>query len=276
MKDNSTSPKYNLQDLLYLMERLRNPEDGCPWDCEQDFSSIAPHSIEEVYELVDAIERKDITHIKEELGDVLFQVIFYSQLGKEREQFSFDSIVNTLVDKLVRRHPHVFPNGELRERFGQQSVETIQVKQNWESIKKQERKHKEQHGVLDDVPVTLPALSRAVKLQKRAAGVGFDWENIADIHDKIAEELQELQQAMDANVKAAIAEEFGDLLFAVVNLGRHLKLDPESTLRAANRKFERRFNYIEKNLAEQGQTAQAASLELMDALWDQAKRGEKQ
>lgn len=263
---------YNLDDLLYLMSRLRDPVDGCPWDIKQDFSTIVPHTLEEAYELVDAIAQNDKQHIKEELGDVLFQVIFYTQIAKEQGDFGFSDVVSQLVDKLIRRHPHVFPDGELQARFGAQSDDIAAIKQNWEVIKSQERVGKQQGSALDDVPLSLPAMTRAIKLQKRAANTGFDWPNIDGVLAKLHEELDELQQARDQQDSEAITAEFGDVLFSLGNLARHLKLDPESALRGSNSRFEQRFRYIERELALRGQGPEQASLQVMDELWDQAKR----
>lgn len=264
--------EYNIEDLLYLMSRLRDSVDGCPWDIKQDFKSIVAHTIEEAYELADAIAHDDKQHIKEELGDVLFQVIFYAQIGKEQQDFDFSTIVSQLVDKLIRRHPHVFPDGVLQARFGEQRDDISAIKQNWETIKSVERQGKQQVSVLDDVPVSLPAMTRSIKLQKRAANTGFDWPTIDGVLAKLEEELGELQEAREQRDQAAITAEFGDVLFCLGNLARHLKLDPESALRGSNGRFEQRFRYIEKQLAEQGQSPEQASLAEMDALWDQAKQ----
>ena len=264
--------EYNIEDLLYLMSRLRDPVDGCPWDIKQDFNTIVAHTIEEAYELADAIANDDKQHIKEELGDVLFQVIFYAQIGKEQGDFDFTAVVSQLVDKLIRRHPHVFPDGVLQARFGEQREDVSAIKQNWEAIKSIERLGKLQSSVLDDVPVSLPAMTRSIKLQKRAANIGFDWPNIDGVVEKLHEELNELQEAREQLDSAAIASEFGDVLFCLGNLARHLKLDPESALRGSNGRFEQRFRYIEKQLATQGLSPEQASLAEMDALWDKAKQ----
>jgi len=263
---------YQLDDLLYLMQRLRDPKDGCPWDCAQDFSSIVPHTLEESYELADAIEKGDFNHIREELGDVLFQVIFYAQLGAEQQQFNFESIVSGLTEKLLRRHPHVFPEGTLESRMDQQKTETTEVKNTWEAIKSEERSNKQQYGVLDDVPVSLPALSRAEKLQKRAARAGFDWENTDQIITKLHEELDELAEARKEKDQDAIHHEMGDVIFCCVNLARRLDVEAESSLRGCNKRFESRFRYIEKCLIESGSSLEQASLEEMDKLWDEAKQ----
>lgn len=262
---------YTLDDLLYLMSRLRDPEDGCPWDRVQDFSTIVPHTIEESYELADAIEQGDMQHIQEELGDVLFQVVFYSQLGKEQDSFDFASVTSALVAKLVRRHPHVFPEGTLKSRVGEQTKDTEAIKQTWEAIKSAEREGKQQQSVLDDVPSAFPALIRATKLQKRAAQTGFDWDNIDGALAKLKEEVDELIVAREQQSQQQIEAELGDVLFSVVNLSRHLKVDAESSLRATNKKFENRFQYIESILKGRGTSPEQSSLAEMDALWNEAK-----
>ena len=273
------APAYTLADLLAVMQRLRDPEQGCPWDLQQDFATIAPHTLEECYELVDAIERGDYPQVREELGDVLFQVIFYAQLGREQQRFTFDDLVNGLVDKLLRRHPHVFPyatiaEGGLHSGAAAAATPVEQVGRNWERIKQDERAAKQQHGVLDDVPLALPALSRAAKLQKRAARVGFDWRDWRDVMEKMREEQAELIEAIEGGDPRKISEELGDLLFCGVNLARFLEIDPEAALRGCNQKFERRFRFIEQALAAQGRVPAQASLEEMDALWDAAKAQE--
>lgn len=282
--------RYTLQNLLEVMTRLRDPERGCPWDLQQDFASIAPHTLEECYELVDAIERGDFPHnypqIRDELGDVLFQVIFYAQLGREQGRFDFADIVHNIVEKLLRRHPHVFPGGKLYEStekvpgdtdgIATSAIEAEQVGINWERIKQEERANKNQTGILDDVPAALPALSRAAKLQKRAAGAGFDWSDWRDVLAKLDEEKRELEAAIAAGDADNIAGEIGDLIFVCVNLARFLKVDPEAALRATNRKFERRFGHIEKTLSAQGRRLEDATLTEMDALWNEAKRNERE
>lgn len=262
---------YGLPDLLYLMSRLRDPNDGCPWDQLQTFKTIAPHTLEECYELIDAIESTDSPQLKEELGDLLFQVVFYAQLASEQQQFDFDQVVDGLVKKLIRRHPHVFPAGTLQSRACKQATATDQIKQQWESTKAAERQQKQLYTTLADVPLALPALSRAAKLQKRASQVGFDWNEIDGVLQQLHSEIDELVAAQQQQSPDAIAEELGDVLFSAVNLARHLKVDPEWALRIANRKFERRFGYIEQCLADAGSSPQQASLEQMDALWAQAK-----
>lgn len=260
---------YSIDDLLYLMARLRDPETGCPWDLIQDYASIAPSTLEEAYEVVDTIERGDLGHLREELGDLLFQVIFYSQLAREEQRFDFSEVVSELVAKLVRRHPHVFPDGSLQSRVKGQEQMPAEVKQRWEAIKQQERADKGIAGLLDDVPLDLPALSRAAKLQKRAAGVGFNWSDVQGPIAKVREELAEVEQALAAEDEDALAEELGDLLFSVVNISRFLKIDPEAALRAGNRKFERRFRHIE---AQAEQPLEELGIEEMERLWQLAKR----
>lgn len=264
-----TEPNYTIDDLLYLMARLRDPETGCPWDIKQDYASIAPSTIEEAYEVVEAIEKADFVHLKEELGDLLFQVIFYSQLGKEENRFEFAGVVSDLVAKLVRRHPHVFPDGTLLSRIENRELLPMDVKARWEVIKKEERAQQGKAGILDDVPLNLPALTRATKLQKRAASVGFDWDDVQGPIAKVREELAEVEEALAEKDIAAVTEELGDLLFAVVNVSRYLKLDAEAALRAANQKFEQRFHFMEQHsntpLAE-------TPMSVLNQLWDTAKQ----
>jgi len=270
---------YTLQDLLNLMARLRDPQHGCPWDVKQTYASIVPFTLEEAYEVADAIEREDFEHLQGELGDLLFQVVYYSQLAREEGRFEFDGVVDGITRKLIRRHPHVFPTGELYAALDTPQLDEQQVKQRWEEIKAQERAEKggagEQLSLLDDVPAALPALSRAAKLQKRAAVVGFDWPGPLPVLDKVREELDEVLEAMAADDAPAVAEEIGDLLFSVVNLARHLKVDPENALRGANVKFDRRFRFIEQALRDTHTNIQDCTLEDMDALWGEAKRQEK-
>jgi ATP diphosphatase len=265
-------PATTMEDLLYLMARLRDPENGCPWDCEQDFKSIAPHTLEECFELVDTIERGDFDHLQEELGDVLFQVVFYCQLAQEQQRFDFQQVAGLLLEKLVRRHPHVFPDGTLRGKPVAMQGNPASIVQSWELIKQQERRDKARHGGLADIPLALPALSRAKKLQKRAAGAGFDWRAISGVLDKVREETDELQQDIDSGNAEGMAEELGDLLFSVVNLARHLELDPETVLRGANRKFEQRFNRMEARLAADSGSFAGLSEEELDQLWQYAKQ----
>lgn len=269
---------YTLDDLLHLMARLRDPQYGCPWDLKQTYASIVPYTLEEAYEVADAIERSDFEHLQGELGDLLFQVVYYSQLAREEGRFEFEAVVDSITRKLIRRHPHVFPTGELYAPLDTPRLDEGQVKQRWEKIKAQERAEKaepEQLSLLDDVPAALPALSRAAKLQKRAAQVGFDWPDALPVLDKVREELDEVLQAMADNDPAALADEVGDLLFAAVNLARHVKVDPETALRGANGKFERRFRFIEQALRDMGRPIEDCTLEDLDALWGEAKRQEK-
>ncbi|NRB37510.1 MAG: nucleoside triphosphate pyrophosphohydrolase [Pseudomonadales bacterium] len=268
--DNSKNTPYSLDDLLYLMARLRDPDGGCPWDLKQDFKSITASTIEEAYELVDAIEQADNHQIREELGDVLFQVVFYAQLGAEQALFDFSAIVDGLTQKLIRRHPHVFPNGELKARHAQ-ALTQEDVKGQWELIKQQERQGKAQHGLLDDIPRALPALKRAQKMQKRASNVGFDWSDAQSALSKVKEEIAELEQAILNKDENNIQEELGDLIFSCVNVSRHLKVDAEQAVEGCNRKFESRFNFIEAELKKQDKSLQQASLQEMDHLWEQAK-----
>ena len=269
---------YTLDDLLHLMARLRDPQHGCPWDLKQNYASLVPHTLEEAYEVADSIERGDFEHLQGELGDLLFQVVYYSQLAREEGRFAFDGVVDSITRKLIRRHPHVFPTGDLYAPLDTPSLSEAQVKSRWEAIKAQERAEKsepEQLSLLDDVPAALPALSRAAKLQKRAATVGFDWPEALPVLDKVREELDEVLQAMADGDGDALADEIGDLLFASVNLARHLKQDPENALRRANRKFERRFRFIEQALRDSGRPIEDCTLDELDALWGEAKRQEK-
>jgi ATP diphosphatase len=252
------------------MERLRDPEEGCPWDLRQDFRSIVPSTLEECYELAHAIEQEDFAHVAEELGDVLFQVIFYAQLGRERGLFTFDSVVGTLVAKLVRRHPHVFAEGEIEGRV-EASAGIDEVKESWEAIKRSEREAKRQTGTLADVPLALPALPRAQKIQKRASAVEFDWADTEGVLDKLQEEIDELRAAYAEGSAAAIREEMGDVLFTCVNVARSSGLDSEATLRAATTKFEARFNRMETLAREAGSPLGQISAERLDELWRQSK-----
>lgn len=273
---------YTLEDLLTLMARLRDPQYGCPWDIKQTYASIVLHTIEEAYEVADAIERGDLDHLQGELGDLLFQVVYYSQLAREEGRFEFAGVVDAITRKLIRRHPHVFPTGDLYAPLDLPldlpRLSEEQVKQRWEEIKAQERAENaaapEQLSLLDDVPATLPSLSRAAKLQKRAATVGFDWPAPLPVLDKVREELDEVLEAMASGEHEAVADEIGDLLFSVVNLARHLKVDPENALRGANRKFERRFRFIEQALRDNHRPIEDCTLEDLDALWSEAKRQE--
>ena len=270
---------YTLQDLLTLMARLRDPQYGCPWDVKQTYASLVPFTLEEAYEVADAIEREDFAHLQGELGDLLFQVVYYSQLAREEGRFEFDGVVDSITRKLIRRHPHVFPTGDLYAPLDTPRLSEDQVKERWEAIKAQERAETAGIGVqlslLDDVPAALPSLSRAAKLQKRAASVGFDWPEPLPVLDKVREELDEVLEAMASGDADAMAQEVGDLLFSVVNLARHLKVDPENALRGANTKFDRRFRFIEQALRDTHRNIEDCTLQDMDALWGEAKRQEK-
>jgi MazG family protein len=268
MNDTPKKSRGDIAELLAIMRRLRDPNGGCPWDLEQDFSTIAPYTIEEAYEVASAIEAKDYAGLKDELGDLLLQVVFHAQMADEAKLFGFDNVVRAICDKMVRRHPHVFAAG------GASTAEA--VSEAWDEIKRRERtdKPKAGGGLLDDVPRALPALMRAIKLQNRAAEVGFDWPSAVTVTEKIAEETRELAEAAASKTPAKVAEEFGDLLFAMANLARHLKLDPEDALRAANAKFVRRFRAIEQALGAQGRKPEDASLDEMELLWQQAKKNE--
>ncbi|KRE13967.1 nucleoside triphosphate hydrolase [Bosea sp. Root381] len=262
------------------MAALRTPGTGCPWDLEQDFASIAPYTIEEAYEVADAITRGDRLDLKDELGDLLLQVVFHAQMAEEEGAFAFPDVVEAITAKLIRRHPHVF--GDARD------LSPAEVKVLWHRIKAQEKSQKaaereaaglpeqqEEKGVLAGVPHGLPALTRAWKLQARASTVGFDWNDARLVLDKIREETAEIDEALVSGDKAAVAEEIGDLLFVVANLARHVDADPEGCLQAANAKFERRFKGIERILEEQGKVAADTDLAELEALWQRVKRGEK-
>jgi ATP diphosphatase len=292
----------SIDDLLAVMAALRTPVTGCPWDLEQTFASIAPYTIEEAYEVADAIERGDLDHLKDELGDLLLQVVYHSRMAEEQGLFAFADVAEAITTKMLRRHPHVFGTPEQRAAGITPGF--------WERIKAEERAEKartpsprsprgegrgegqpkahplpasgEGESALDGVPVALPALTRAVKLQDKAARVGFDWPSLAPVLDKLKEELAELEEAMGSDPAgltpgqhARIEEEFGDLLFVVANVARHLKIDPETALRAANAKFTRRFHAIERRLAQDGRTPSQSTLEEMDRLWDEAKAEER-
>jgi MazG family protein len=246
------------------MENLRDPETGCPWDLEQDFSTIAPHTIEEAYEVADAIEREDWDELRSELGDLLFQVVFYAQLGREQGLFSFDEIAGSIAEKLVRRHPHVFGDAEERDARG--------VRGRWEDIKEQERADHDDQSALAAVAKALPALKRAQKLGKRAARVGFDWPDRHGATMKIHEELEELEAEVRGRDVARIEDEFGDLLFAVVNLARHLDVDAEQALSRASRKFERRFRAMETAIEGAGLDIRSLDLDALEARWLKAKK----
>lgn len=268
--------------LIAIMTMLRDKQHGCPWDLEQTIKSLLPYTLEEVYEVADAIENNDLVELEDELGDLLFQVIFYAQIAKEQGAFDFQDIATAITDKLVRRHPHVFPDGDV-EKFGiQQDISAQQVVVNWEAIKELEREEKRKKGgkqvaqevesILDDLPRALPAMERARKLQKRAAQVGFDWAEIAPVLEKLKEEVAEFEEALASGDLERMSGELGDVLFATINLARHSKIEPEVALRSTNQRFETRFKWIEAALSQQGKVFKDANLEELDALWDQAKK----
>jgi ATP diphosphatase len=299
----ATTPSRDIARLIEIMAALRTPVTGCPWDLEQNFETIAPYTIEEAYEVADAIARSDLPDLKDELGDLLLQVVYHARLAEEQGAFAFDDVVEAITRKMIRRHPHVFGDGTARD--------PASVKATWDHIKAEERAEKaaerarlasprpsnreQTSPTLADIPVGLPALTRAIKLQDKAAKVGFDWPNLAPVFDKLREEIAEFEEvALPADPRApsgrlaeresegaakespdAIKEEFGDMLFVMANIARHLKLDPEAALRAANQKFIRRFKHIEARLSENGKTPSQSTLQEMDALWDEAKANEK-
>jgi len=269
-------PSRDISRLIEIMAALRAPVTGCPWDVEQTFRTIAPYTIEEAYEVADAIARNDLDDLREELGDLLLQVVYHAQMAEEVGEFNFGDVVEGITRKMIRRHPHVFGDAEARS--------AGMAKGMWEKIKAEEKAEKRTarlargadpedngEGYLDGVPLAFPALTRALKLQEKAARVGFDWGDAAPILDKIEEEITELREAIAANDKAATEDEFGDLLFALVNFGRHLKLDPEAALSGTNDKFRTRFHAVEASLRAEGRTLEEASLEEMEEKWQQAK-----
>ncbi len=253
-----------MERLLEIMRRLRDPETGCPWDIEQTYQTIAPYTIEEAYEVADAIARGDMAELEGELGDLLLQTVYHTAIGEEAGHFTFASVANAISDKMIARHPHVFGR-ESRDKSAEQQT------RDWEAIKAAERADKAQQGTLDGVALNLPALLRAVKLQRRAARVGFDWPSSDQVLDKLHEELDELRSATDPD---HAKEEFGDILFVIANLARHMKIDPEEALRAANAKFTRRFKAVEAKLEARNKRPEESTLEEMDALWDEAKADE--
>ena len=256
-----------LEELLVVMARLRDPDNGCPWDREQTYATIVPHTIEEAYEVADAIAREDWDELKAELGDLLFQVVFYAQIAREEGRFGFADVAGGIVEKMTRRHPHVFGDERYADAAAQMAA--------WERIKAAE-KPQQPAGTLDGVPLALPALTRAVKLQKKASKVGFDWGAVEPILAKIQEEIAEIRHEITAqSLPERLADELGDVLFAVANLARHLQLDPETALRGTNAKFERRFRRIEAWLAETDRVPAQSTLAEMDALWERAKIEER-
>ncbi len=272
-----TERRYGYDDLKTLMARLRDPDHGCPWDVKQSYESIVPHTLEEVYEVIDTIERGDYEHLREELGDLVFQVVFYAQIAREEDRFDLDDVIHDLVAKLLYRHPHVFPDGTLESRIDpNRRPETDEVNRQWDQLKDREKEAKDKAShLLDDIPRSLPGLLRARKLQKRAAQVGFDWPGTDEVFDKMEEELAELREAVDSGDTAHCEEELGDLLFVVANLSRHLKIDPEQALRRAAQKFENRFGHVERKVKDSGRVWSDYSLEQLDVYWDEAKKLEK-
>lgn len=271
-----------IEKLVALMEMLRDKEFGCPWDLEQSIESLIPYTLEEAYEVVDAIDRQNMVDLEDELGDLLFQVVFYAQIANESKLFSFDDVANAITTKLIRRHPHVFPEGEVTNFGSKPELSPDQVVVNWEAIKQIEKEEKRAKSpttiesndipsALDDVPVAAPALDRARKIQKRVATVGFDWPELKPVLAKLKEEIGELEEAIESGESAQIEAELGDVLFATVNVARHTKTDPEIALRGANKRFESRFKWIEANLARREKSVAEVNLEELDQLWEQAK-----
>lgn len=262
-------PHGGLPRLLEIMRRLRDPKTGCPWDIKQTYKSIAPYTIEEAYEVADAIERNNISDLEGELGDLLLQVVYYAQIGTEDGHFDFKSIIKSIADKMIHRHPHIFNDTTHAKSADQQTID-------WETAKQNERqKINQTTRTLDGIAMNLPALTRAVKLQKRAARIGFDWPSTDQVLDKIHEESCELSDACRHLSSKEQNEEFGDLMFVMANLARHLHIDPEESLRGANAKFLRRFEMVEDKLYQSGKTPEQASLDEMDAAWNQVKTAEK-
>ena len=274
--------KTAIEQLVALMKMLRNKNFGCPWDLEQSIESLIPFTLEEVYEVVDAIEKKDMVELEDELGDLLFQVVFYAQIAQEDGLFNFDDVAKAITNKLVRRHPHVFPKGDVKSFGIKLKISSDQVVVNWEAIKKAEKEEKlakksieseaiEIESVLDGVPRAMPALERSRKIQKRAANVGFDWQEISPVVSKLKEEIEELEEAIGKGNSAAVEAELGDVLFSAVNIARHTDVDPESALRKANSRFENRFKWIEQKLQSDGKSVTEMNLQQLDQLWEESK-----
>lgn len=271
--------RYTLDDLLTLMQVLRDPQQGCPWDVAQHWDSIVPHTIEEAHEVADAIERRAFDELPGELGDLLFQILYYAQFGREEGRFDFHDIVHVLTTKMIARHPHVFPDGHLgsrRQGVAAADVDTSEVGQRWERRKADERKTREATSLLDDIPLALPALSRANKLSSRASRAGFDWPDHRGALEKIREELAELEVEIDAGHQENMSAELGDLLFAVVNLARHLDIDPEQALRGTGKRFESRFRHVESAVRASGQAIDSTDLDSLERHWQDAKRIERE
>jgi len=265
---------FSIADLRQLMRRLRDPETGCPWDLKQDFQTILPYTLEEVYEVIDAADNAEYPHLKEELGDLLFQILFLSQLAEEQAYFDFSDVVSQITEKLLKRHPHVFPDGTLQSvRESDADIDIQAITNRWEAMKTIERRARGAPALLDDVPMALPAMSRAIKLQKRAAKAGFDWDDLTDVVAKVREELDELDDAVLSGKPSAVEDEFGDLLFTCMNLARHLGVDPERSLRGANKKFTRRFQEMESQSRDR--TLSACSTQQLASLWETVKAAER-
>lgn len=264
----------NLLRLMKIMQVLRDPEDGCPWDIQQTFASIVPHTIEEVYEVADAIDQQDFVQLKDELGDLLLQIVYYTQMAREQNLFDLEDVAETICDKLVRRHPHVFDKQNLETKKNSENKEL--ANKDWERIKQQERSEKAgiaAASVLNDIPVNMPQLMRAKKIQKRVASVGFDWPDISGVIEKVEEELNELKEVINTdNNPQALEEELGDLLFSVVNLSRHISVNAEDALRKGNKKFIKRFLYLEEKIQHEGKQVNDCSLEELEQYWQQAKQ----
>ena len=271
--------KSAIEKLQVVMAMLRDKKYGCPWDLEQTLSSLIPHTIEEVYEVVDAIENNNLEEMVDELGDLLFQVAFYAQIASEEKLFNFDDVANAIVKKLLRRHPHVFPTGDVAS-FGQQSkISSDQVSINWDLIKLAEKELKvgkpydeSLKGTFDGLPRSLPALQRSTKLQEQAAKVGFDWPEISGVISKLKEEVVELEQAVNEEDRAKIEAELGDVFFTAINLSRHAEVDAEKALRGANTRFEKRFSWVESELVSKGRLIEGETLQELNQLWDKAKQ----
>ena len=262
---------YSIDDLRRIMQRLRDPEKGCPWDQKQNFDTIASFTLEETYELIDAIESGQFDQVQDELGDVLFQIVFYAQLGVEQGLFDFDSVVDGIARKLLRRHPHVFTDSNI-DSHNNSDISISEVKDNWERIKNEERQAKNRPHLLDDIPRALPALPRAQKLQKRVSRIGFDWATTAAVLDKVQEEISELEIALSAGNAMEIESEMGDVLFSVVNLSRHAGVDAETALRRAVNRFEQRFRMMEDSAETEGSSLELESAEQLEARWQSAKQ----
>ncbi|MGV6810277.1 MAG: nucleoside triphosphate pyrophosphohydrolase, partial [bacterium] len=272
MTDLTQKTQYSLDDLLAIMRRLRDPNTGCPWDLKQTYTSLLPMTLEEAYEVADAIDRQDWQDLQEELGDVLLHLVFYAQLAQEEQRFAFADVLTSICQKMIRRHPHIFA----RETLNNAVNDSEDVKQRWEAIKQQEREAKNKHQPDDffsGITLALPALKHSVKLKKRAATIGFDWENWQQVSDKVREELQEVEQSLHAKEgQARLEEELGDLLFSVANLAAHLKVDPENALRKANRKFSHRVNQMIQLLNNEGHAIKDCDLAMMDQAWERVKK----